>query len=263
MPAPKHQPTRVAFVGDLHGRRSAFEHTLATAVNRGVTTIIQTGDFWLGYTDPLEFAKMERIAGRVFKDAGLDVALLDYRFIDGNHENFTVLDPDADAPVAVAPWLTYMPRGSSDTILGVDFTFLGGASSIDKQWRVEGESWWPEENIREDQAARARPADVLVTHETGTSQFTELLAVNPHSRDKLYDPEGESNRELIDAVLDRVSPAIHVHGHHHAPRVTEGPRKTVSLSLETSVGSVVILDTEDMGMCLPWGRRDLGEDDAI
>lgn len=257
MPTP-----RIAFVGDLHGKLSAFEYTLAQAANRGVTTVIQTGDFWMGYSDPRELDKMGRIAGRVLNDAGQTPDSLRYLFIDGNHEAFPKLDPDAAEPVAVSPWLTYMPRGSAATLDGLRIGFLGGASSIDKEWRVEGRDWWPEENLRADHVGRVGPADILVTHETGTAQFDRLLDRNPHSRDKLYDPPGERNRVLIDKALHAAGPLAHVHGHHHAPLVSAagGEPLTVSLSLEKTEGSVVILDPEDMTWTVAVGRKDTGDD---
>lgn len=254
--------SHIAFIGDLHGRLPAFEHTLAQAANRGVTTVIQTGDFWMGYSDPRELDKLGRIAARVLNDAGQTPDSLRYLFIDGNHEAFPALDPDAAEPVAVSSWLTYMPRGSAATLNGLRVGFLGGASSIDKAWRVEGRSWWPEENLSTDQVDRVGPADILVTHETGTAQFDRLLARNPHSRDKLYDPPGERNRVLIDKALHAAGPRAHVHGHHHAPLVSapEGGPLTVSLSLEKTKGSVVILDPQDMTWTVAVGRKDTGDD---
>jgi hypothetical protein len=174
-------PHAIALVGDIHGKPAAFEHTLATALNRGVTSIVQVGDFWI-YDAPKEPAKLERIIARVCRDANVDADLVDYRFIDGNHESFDYLTPDIADPVRISEHVTYMPRGTRAKLADAELLFFGGASSADKQYRTEGKTRWPAENITDDQlarglaAARTRPVDVLVTHETTTAVFADLCA---------------------------------------------------------------------------------------
>lgn len=270
----RHRPDAIAFIGDIHGNLNVFEHTLASVVNRGVTTIIQVGDFWAGYNDPTTMDKMHRIATRIFINADMNLNDLDYRFIDGNHEDFNVLDPDATEPVAYSDWLTYMPRGCVEDINGLTIGFFGGASSIDRQHRTEGKSWWPAENITAAQAERlTEPLDILVTHETGNTRFTELMADNTHSRVKFHDLAGDANRALIDDVLLHTRPRVHIHGHHHYPmaptgvgptETATGAANTISLSLEDSIGSIAIIDEgiyiDYRSWTIPWGRNDCGED---
>ncbi|MDN6386139.1 MAG: hypothetical protein L0J86_00435 [Corynebacterium sp.] len=63
-----------------------------------------------------------------------------------------------------------MPRGTRARIAGAELLFCGGASSTDREYRTEGQSWWPAENITDTQLDRALttadagPVDVLVTH---------------------------------------------------------------------------------------------------
>lgn len=256
----------IAFVGDIHGKPAAFEHTLATALNRGVTSIVQVGDFWI-YDGSKEPTKLERIITRVCRDARMDADLVDYRFIDGNHENFDFLTPDAADPVRISEHVTYIPRGSRVTLAGADLLFLGGASSADREWRTEGKTWWPAENITEDQLDRALttsgrgPVDVLVTHEATTAVFADLCARGGHTFDKMNDPPGDANRVKLDQLVDAARPRALVHGHHHTgyASVHDGVR-VVSLSLETRVGSVAILDTDSWTWRVASGRRDTGDD---
>lgn len=261
-----HLPHAIAFVGDIHGKPAAFEHTLATALNRGVTSIIQVGDFWI-YDEPKEPVKLERIIARVCRDADMDPDLVDYRFIDGNHENFDWLTPDATGPVAISEHVTYMPRGTRDRLAGAELLFCGGASSADREYRTEGQSWWPAENITDTQltraltAADAGPVDVMVTHETITAVFDELCVTGGHARDKLGDAAGELNMAKLDHLVAAACPRALVHGHHHTSHasVHDGVR-VVSLSLETRVGSVAILDTDSWTWRVASGRRDTGAD---
>ena len=49
------------------------------------------------------------------------------------------------------PFIAYLKRGKVYTIDGFKILVLGGASSIDKNRRVPGLSWWPEENWSENE----------------------------------------------------------------------------------------------------------------
>lgn len=264
-----HDPHDVAFVGDIHGKPAAFEHTLATALNRGVTTVVQVGDFWI-YDAPKEPAKLERIIARVCRDAGVDPDLVDYRFIDGNHENFDRLTPDATAPVPVSGHVTYMPRGTRARLAGAELLFCGGASSTDRAHRTEGKTWWPAENITDAQLDRALaaaadagrgPVDVLVTHETTTAAFGALCATGGHALDKLDDAAGDANRAKLDRLVAATRPRALVHGHHHTRHVSvHDGVPDIALSLETRAGSVAILDTDTWTWRVASGRRDTGDD---
>ena len=72
-------------------------------------------------------------------------------FIDGNHENFEQLNS-----YAIDEWnggkvhfiendIIHLMRGQVYQIDGTSFFTFGGAYSIDKMYRVEGVSWFPEE----------------------------------------------------------------------------------------------------------------------
>lgn len=72
-------------------------------------------------------------------------------FIDGNHENFVILQnlPEEEhfgAPVGVVNDRVYwLKRGNLYTIEGKTFFCFGGANSVDKEFRTPYKSWWPEE----------------------------------------------------------------------------------------------------------------------
>ena len=187
---------------------------------------------------------------------------VDYRIIDGNHEDFTLLTPDATAPTALTRSITYVPRGLRTRIVGVDMLFLGGATSTDRQWRTEGVNWFPTEHITDVQVDRAitasatgagtDPVDILVTHETGSAAFTALAHNSPHAQTKESDPLSQADRARMDRVLTAMHPAVHVHGHHHtrfaAPLDGElTGTLDIALTKETQDGSVVVLDTHGGG----------------
>jgi hypothetical protein len=72
-------------------------------------------------------------------------------FVDGNHENFDMLSelPEVDLFGSKAGRLSdsiyHLKRGRMYDIDGCKILTLGGASSIDKDDRIEGASWWPGE----------------------------------------------------------------------------------------------------------------------
>lgn len=72
-------------------------------------------------------------------------------FVDGNHENFDLLNA---YPVEmwhggkihkIKPDIIHLMRGQVFEIEGKTFFTFGGATSIDKDYRVEGKSWWQQE----------------------------------------------------------------------------------------------------------------------
>lgn len=76
-------------------------------------------------------------------------------FIDGNHENFDMLDS-----YEVRTWsngkvhfisdsIIHLMRGQIFNINGFSFLTFGGAKSIDKHFRTEGISWWSQEQPNE------------------------------------------------------------------------------------------------------------------
>ena len=72
-------------------------------------------------------------------------------FVDGNHENFNLLN---EYPVTewgggkvhfINDSVIHLMRGQVYTINKLKFFTMGGATSIDKENRVENKSWWKEE----------------------------------------------------------------------------------------------------------------------
>lgn len=74
-------------------------------------------------------------------------------FVDGNHENFDMLN---NMPLVeycgalmhqIDKRIFHVLRGEIMTLEGKTFLCLGGAHSIDKAYRTIHVSWWPEEDI--------------------------------------------------------------------------------------------------------------------
>ena len=70
---------------------------------------------------------------------------------DGNHENFDLLER---FPIVqwhggrvhqIRPDIIHLMRGQIFELEGKSFFVFGGATSADRAWRTEGESWWRQE----------------------------------------------------------------------------------------------------------------------
>lgn len=110
-------------------------------------------------------------------------------FIDGNHENHSLLN---SYPVEI--WnggkihkirdsVFHLMRGQVFTINNHTFFTMGGAASVDKNWRTPGISWWPEEMPSEEEYREAilnlynyeNEVDYIITHTAPTSIVNQLI----------------------------------------------------------------------------------------
>lgn len=72
-------------------------------------------------------------------------------FIDGNHDNHDLLDKypveewNGGKIHKISDRVIHLMRGQVYKILGTTFFTMGGAESTDKEYRMEGESWWARE----------------------------------------------------------------------------------------------------------------------
>ena len=144
-------------------------------------------------------------------------------FVDGNHENFSVLathpwqDSAWGAPVRqIAENVSQLKRGSVYTIYNRTFFAFGGASSHDKWCRKEGRDWWPEEMPTPQEyedgikalAAHDWRVDCIISHCTDDKTQSEL---NPN-----YEHDALTNYfRVIKMDLDY---DYHFFGHYHTDR---------------------------------------------
>ena len=117
-------------------------------------------------------------------------------FVDGNHENHPML---AQYPVEewkggkvhkVQSHVLHLMRGQVFDIDGTTLFAMGGASSHDKEYRVEGLSWWPEElpsDAESEEAIKNLEAnnwqvDLVVSHCTADSVQERLAYWYEHDK---------------------------------------------------------------------------------
>ncbi len=123
-------------------------------------------------------------------------------WIDGNHENFDLIEQ-----FPVSEWkggkvqfidksIIHLMRGQVYTINGYKFFTMGGATSVDKQFRKEGLSWWKQEqpsyeeyNIALDNLNKNNwQVDYVITHTASNIMMKEMCYMKEDSQlNKFFD----------------------------------------------------------------------------
>lgn len=202
---------QILMVGDIHGDLSFAVRACHVAKELGISQIIQLGDF--GIWDHTE-------KGVYFLDE-LDKHSEDvnvsWLFVPGNHENYDSLeehalnDPTtAEDFVVIRDRILYTRKVNKWTWAGKTFKVVGGAYSIDKKYRTPGTSWWPQEQLTDDELALAVDmghVDILLTHDCPTwADFGMRLK---------EDLESQMHRQKMNEVYSATLPKIWFHGHYH------------------------------------------------
>lgn len=212
-------PEVVALAGDWHGNLGWAQRVVTIAYEAGARTVLQLGDF--GYwraADPATrryLSSLERVLGE------RDMQLL---WIDGNHEDHARLAslPFADDGTRpISDHITNLPRGFRWTWPDGNgkhqaWLALGGAVSVDRQWRTPGRSWWAEEQISRvdaDAAMAGGPVDVMVSHDAPAGVMIPGIGAHDWPADALRD--ADAHRTLLREVVDAVHPQQLWHGHYH------------------------------------------------
>jgi hypothetical protein len=132
--------------GDTHGEFSRFSYTnwpISTQLTRDDYVIV-AGDFGLLFNNVQskdEKYWLKWLSGKPWTTC----------FTDGNHENHPKLSalPKVEKFESivgkVADNIFHLRRGEIYEIDGKKILTFGGAKSVDRAYRVEGVSWWPEE----------------------------------------------------------------------------------------------------------------------
>ena len=135
----------------------------------------------------------------------------------GNHECYPLIN---EYPVVeifsgkarqIQPSVFYAISGEIYVINNKSFLFINGADSQDKDLRIEGKSWWPQEQITSKDISHAFynlkkydfSVDYIISH-TGGSEVCKMLGFSPTVSDK-----------WLDKILDATQYEKHYLGHHH------------------------------------------------
>ena len=172
------------YIGDVHGKVGKY-----LPLTYGVDSI-QVGDMGVGFTD-------------------IPVLSPTNRFIRGNHD-----DPNG---------CINHPNWIKDGTVEGDTMFVGGAWSIDQEYRIEGVSWWRDEELsiadfdRMITIAMAARPKIMITHDCPVSAVLPLFG---------REPIKTRTQQALDIILEECPPDLWIFGHWHEDRdmVIKGTR---------------------------------------
>ena len=205
----------IYITGDTHGdiarRIAAFYTDIFNVKFVSGDILIVCGDFGVPWRDEdkdiLKFLEKKPI---------------EILFVDGNHENFDLLNTFAVCERyggkvhQLAKNVFHLMRGEVYEIAGKSFFAFGGATSVDKMYRALGVSWWPEEDasLKDEENALQNlskcgyEVDYVITH------TAPIYFVNP----KVLDPRLNVNCPTANFLKDLEKRLKYKHcffGHHH------------------------------------------------
>lgn len=235
----------IAMAGDWHGNFPYTQKALKYAAKNGADLVVSAGDF--GFWGDNYTKNVGEEAGR------LDLQVF---FVDGNHERHDLLNSlpvREDGFRVLHDNVAHIPRGTVWTWDGVTFMGLGGAHSVDKQWRRSGVDWFPEETLTYGQAFHAATTpeniDVMVTHDCPSGVDIPGIAGNPFGFPLMEIALADKHRELLGYVVERLQPKILVHGHYHVS-YSDMLDRTIIRGLDCDGRSldknIWLLDTEEL-----------------
>lgn len=144
-------------------------------------------------------------------------------FIDGNHENFNILNslPIENNMGKIADNIYHLRRGQVYEFENKKILVCGGADSIDKYRRVENFTWWKEETISQETIDNipAGHYDYVLTHccprsifdnnrvYLSTLQFLDENKINHNSED------------MLEKLMNKITFDHFYFGHYHVDRV--------------------------------------------
>ena len=192
--------------GDIHGdiRR------ILNIPDEGLTKndiVIVLGDFGVIWNNiNITNMALELLGNKKFTTA----------FLDGNHENFNMINDMQEiiewngGRAGILPFgIIHLLRGEIYNINNKIIGICGGANSIDKAWRVEGESWWKEEEISDSDIANFEAnllkynnkIDIMLTHDIPVSILPTVKIYSGINNDNMVS-NSQLQLEKIDQMVD-------------------------------------------------------------
>ena len=206
----------IFITGDTHGQLDYFKLDCFVRKNRRLTKkdyVIIAGDF-----------------GAIWDKNSLEKDLDKYSklpwttlFVDGNHENFDIINAypvemwNGGKVHKIRKDIIHLMRGQVFELEGKKIFTFGGATSIDKAFRLEGISWWRQEVPTYDDLDEAdmnlakhhRTVDFIITHSCSEKTLYKV---------PLYDRPAKLKPCIDNAFLSNFETVKYKHwyfGHYH------------------------------------------------
>lgn len=239
-------PTTIAFLGDWHGYTQPARRIITATKQEKATHLLHTGDFgiWKGQGTDL-----------FLKDVNLRLKMNNQilYLVDGNHEEFPHLYDEKQFPIQddgtrrIRSNIFHLPRGfrwTWQTQEGdeVSFMALGGAYSIDRNYRKLGVSYFDEEVLSSHDIKKALQGgkiDVLISHDSPADSPNPVTddPLSQHNAARTFGhghlADSNAHRLLMQSVTDKVDPVVIAHGHYHKYRISHHTRQATGTAVTT------------------------------
>jgi len=181
--------TIIRIIGDLHGLFESYQR-----ITKGCDHSIQVGDFGFGFNTEWDRKVIQWQHNNP-----------NHRFIRGNHDNPEVCQQS--------------PNCITDASVEEGVFFLGGAWSIDWNYRTPGIDWWFDEELNDQQLTEAietyidlKP-QVVVSHDFPTQVSYDMFV----SRGRAFGPNMIKTRtgEALQEMFEAHQPIYWFGGHWH------------------------------------------------
>lgn len=206
------------FIGDVHGKFKQYREII-----RDCTASIQVGDMGVGFV-----RKTGYHTGETYQNPPHYAMVRgEHLFIRGNHDN----------PSYCLGHSQFIPDGTIKRY-GLENTvmFVGGALSIDREWRTEGYDWWPDEELSiealykmYDKYMLEKPR-IMVTHDCPEVVAHQLFGIDG----KLKFNFPSRTRQALQSMFEGFQPEMWIFGHWHESKdiVIKGTRFICLAELE-------------------------------
>lgn len=215
----------IIVVGDIHGRWGPLNQLIN---RKRPKTILQVGDFgWWPRFHGLPKPKTRKDQyGRWIKPGnnyGIKCNDTEVFFCPGNHEDWDELSLRKAMPAHLYDEVYYMRRGATLTLDdGRVVLFMGGALSVDKETRIIGLDWFPQELIPYSEFYRLQEegldrVDIVISH-TCPLEFNHKVDLELRKRPdyKLWSYKFmDCSQQVLSAILEEYRPKLWYFGHFH------------------------------------------------
>lgn len=210
---------KILLVGDTHGDLGHARFAIDAAVRQDISVIFQLGDFGYWEHHPSGVEYLNRLDDYAYKRNVM------VYFLDGNHDKTSLLlgtyrNKTLEGFIKVRNFIRYAPRGHRWTWDGCRFIALGGAYSVDKDWRLAKERarnkpeslWFPEEEMSDNDMDTiilndSSPVDVILAHDKPRCAKPDW--------DRKDFPECWPNQDRLQRAVATLTPTEFFHGHLH------------------------------------------------
>jgi hypothetical protein len=179
------------FIGDVHGKYGPYRKIM-----KECSGSIQVGDMGIGFKKYTEYGDWKFMPNPPY-----DIMLSgNHKFIRGNHDN-------PNSCRGHTQWI-------ADGTVFDNMMFIGGAMSIDKEYRVQDVSWWPDEELSQAELNEIvdiyykNGPEILVTHEC-----PDFLCQYLNHNYKKNLPS--ITRKTLEGMRVISKPKVHIFGHWH------------------------------------------------